>query len=101
MQMSEPRQSKYSAPHIAQKCPGSCIIDPPPSLVGAGFRQRSMKAQGVGAVCPPVAHDDTMEPISRAAMIKAVYVLTSLIYSGLYSWPLLLRQPPLQCFLRQ
>jgi hypothetical protein len=73
--LSEPRQPKYSAPHIAQKWPASCIIDPPPSLVGAELRQRSMKAQGVAVGCPLVAHDDSMELINRAAMTKVTDVL--------------------------
>lgn len=45
-----------------------------------------MKAQGVGLVCPPVAHDGGMEPINRAAIIKATYVRISLRHSPLYSW---------------
>jgi hypothetical protein len=45
-----------------------------------------MKAQGVGLVCPPVAHDGSMEPINRAAIIKATYVRISVRHSPLYSW---------------
>src|SRR5262249_14520634 len=66
----------------------------PPPGVSAGFRQRSTKAQagaaGVGG--PPMAHDDTRAPITRAAIIRATDVLTSLSPSRLYPWRFL--QPP-------
>ena len=59
----------------------------PPEVVSAGFRQRSTKAQAgaVGVVCPRVAHDDTMELINSAAIIKAMYVLIPLTHSRLCS----------------
>src|SRR5215813_7709206 len=73
-------------PRPPPRRPVAARTDHPPPVVSAGFRQRSMKAQGVGLVCPAVAHDDSMEPISRTAIIKAAYVRISLRHSLLYSW---------------
>src|ERR671934_1642475 len=66
----------------------------PPGVVRAGLRQRStkMQARAVGVGGPPMAHDDTRPPITCAAIIKAIDVLTSLSPSRLRSW--LLFQPP-------
>jgi hypothetical protein len=59
----------------------------PPGGESAGFRQRESKTQSgtVGVVCQPEAHDDTMNPISSAAIIKAPYVRILLSPSRLCS----------------
>src|SRR5919197_1002160 len=48
-----------------------------PPVLSVGLRQRSIKAQGVavGVGGQLVAQDDTTEPITKAAMIKAMDVL--------------------------
>jgi hypothetical protein len=65
-----------------------------PPVLSPGLRQRSIKAQGVavGVVGQPAAHDDTMEPITRAAIIKATDALMPFSPSRLCSW-LLLHSP--------
>jgi hypothetical protein len=53
----------------------------PPGEVSVGLRQRSTKTQAgaVGVVGQPVAHDDNMQPINSAAIIKGIYSLISLL----------------------
>src|SRR5919109_3336923 len=63
----------------------------PPRVVRARWRQRSMKthAGAVGVVGQPVAHDDTGEPTTRAAIITTTDVLMPLAHRRQPSWPLL------------
>src|SRR5919197_5534836 len=84
-------------PHFPQATIDDALTVPlfsPPGVVRAGFRQRSTKTQAgaVGVGGPPMAHDDTKAPITRAAIIMATAILMPLLPSRLGSWRLL--RPP-------
>lgn len=78
--------------HRPDICAASEAISPllPPGDESAGFRQRASKTQAgaLGVVGPLVAHDAPREPLTRAAIIQATYVLMSLSHSYVGSWHL-------------
>jgi hypothetical protein len=79
-QRSRPCCPPKSCQAKAEGCAG-LLRRYPPGEVSAGLRQRSTKTQlgAVGVVGQPVAHDDNMQPITSAAIIKDMYILISLL----------------------